>query len=585
MRKCTSLLAILLLVLIAGSISCCQKTPPADLVLLNGKIVTLGEVSPVVQALAVSGSHIVAIGSDNQIKSYIGESSKVIDLHGKLAIPGIIESHGHFLSLGRSRMQLDLTQTKNWDEIVEMVKAAVAHAKPGEWIQGRGWHQEKWDHPPVPNVDGLPLHDSLSAVSPRNPVLLTHASGHSCLANAKAMELAGIDEKNPNPEGGEIVKDKTGRPIGAFRETAEDPLVEAHKQWLSGRTPEQLRQEMIKALQLADQACLTNGITTFHDAGVPFAMVDLYKQLVGEKKLRVRLNVMINESNEQLRKQISNYKIPGLGDHHLTVRSIKRLSDGALGSHGAWLLEPYNSLPGSVGLNTEPIAAMKETARIASENGFQLCTHAIGDRANREVLDIYEESFKRNPGQKDLRWRIEHAQHLNPADLPRFGQLGVIASMQGIHCTSDGPWVLKRLGEKRAREGAYMWRKLIDTGALICNGTDVPVEAIDPIANFYALVTRRMKNGDVFFGDQCMTREEALRAYTINGAYAEFAEKIKGSLAPGKLADITVLSNDLLTIPEQDILNTDILYTIIGGEILYRKESQPLRPENTGEKP
>jgi predicted amidohydrolase YtcJ len=571
MKKRISRLTIFLLVLLVGFLPGCKKTQPADLVLRSGKIVTLDEAAPVVEALAIKGDRILALGSDNQIKAYIGELSKVIDLHGELVIPGIIESHGHFIGLGRSKMQLDLTTVKNWDEIVEMVKEAVDQAKPGEWIQGRGWHQEKWDRVPVPGIEGLPFHDSLSKVSPHNPVLLTHASGHSCLANAKAMEMAGIDEKTPNPEGGEIVKDEKGNPIGAFRETAVDLVEEALSAWLSKRTTEQLRQEKIKALQLADQACLANGVTTFHDAGASFALVDLYKQLVQEKKLGVRLNVMLNENNEQLQQKISHYKILGLGDHHLTVRSIKRLIDGALGSHGAWLLEPYLSLPGSVGLNTEPIAAMKLTARIAGENGFQLCTHAIGDRANREVLDIYEEAFKLHPEQKDLRWRIEHAQHLQPSDIPRFGKLGVIASMQGIHCTSDGPWVIKRLGEKRAREGAYVWRKLLDSGAIICNGTDVPVEDINPIANFYALVTRKMKNGRVFYGDQCMTREEALRAYTINGAYAEFAENIKGSLTPGKLADLTVLSKDLLTIPEDEILSTEVLYTIVGGKILYQR--------------
>jgi predicted amidohydrolase YtcJ len=321
---------------------------------------------------------------------------------------------------------------------------------------------------------------------------------------------------------------------------------------------------------LADQACLANGVTSFHDAWTSFETIEIYKQLSRDNKLGVRINAMIGEPNERLKQDISRYKIIGFGDHHLTVRSIKRLIDGALGSHGAWLLEPYNSLPTSVGLNTEPIEAMNVTARIAIENGLQLCTHAIGDRGNRETLDIYEEAFKQHPGKKDLRWRIEHAQHLHPDDIPRFGKLGVIASMQTIHCTSDGPWVIKRLGEKRAKEGAYVWRKLIDSGAVICNGTDVPVENINPIANFYAAVTRKMKDGNVFFGDQKMTREEALRSYTLNGAYASFEENIKGSLTPGKLADITVLSKDIMTIPEDEILSTEVLYTIVGGKVLYQ---------------
>jgi predicted amidohydrolase YtcJ len=270
-----------------------------------------------------------------------------------------------------------------------------------------------------------------------------------------------------------------------------------------------------------------------------------------------------------MKQYLDTYRVIGMGEHHLTVRCIKRLIDGALGSHGAWLLEPYNSLPTSVGLNTEPVEVMKETAAIAMEKGFQLATHAIGDRANRETLDIYEEAFKGNPGKKDLRWRIEHSQHLHIDDIPRFGKLGVIASMQGIHCTSDGPWVIKRLGTKRAKDGAYVWQKLMKSGALICNGTDVPVEDVDPLACFYASVSRKLKDGSYFYPDQKMTREEALRSYTLNGEYASFEENIKGSLTPGKLADTTVLSLDIMAVPEDEILKTRVLYTIVGGQILY----------------
>ena len=564
--RCT---AIFMFVLAMIYTTAWAKKQTADLVLINGKIVTLDESKPEAEAAAVFRGRILEVGSNEEIKSHISPSTRVLDLKGKLAIPGFIESHGHFNSLGRAKMQLDLMKAKNWDRIVAMVERAVKKAKPGEWILGRGWHQEKWDRPPKPNVLGLPLHDSMSKISPQNPVMLTHASGHSCFANARAMALAGIDEKTPDPEGGEIVKDSKGKPIGIFRETAQELLRKALNKYLKGRTPEQLEAEKRKIIELAAKTCLENGITTFYDAGTSFETIDLYKKLVQEKKLPVRLNVMLNEPNQCLRRHISKYRIIRMGDHHLTVRSIKRLIDGALGSHGAWLLEPYASLPESTGLNTESVEAMKETAGIAIENGFQLCTHAIGDRANRVVLNIYEEAFKSHPEKKDLRWRIEHAQHLHPVDIPRFGKLGVIAAMQGIHCTSDGPWVVKRLGEKRSKEGAYAWRKLMDSGAVICNGTDVPVEDIDPIACFYASVTRKMKDGRVFFGDQKMTREEALRSYTVNGAYAAFEEDIKGSLTPGKLADITVLSKDILIIPDDEILSTRVLYTIVGGKILH----------------
>ncbi|MFQ6108634.1 MAG: amidohydrolase [Candidatus Aminicenantales bacterium] len=495
----------------------------------------------------------------------------MIDLEGKLAIPGFIDAHAHFTSIGQAKMRLDLTKVRNWDEIVAMVKEAVEKAQLGEWILGRGWHQEKWDKTPEPNVDGLPFHLSLSKVSPDNPVLLTHASGHSSFANAKAMDLAGITNKTPDPEGGEIVRDAKGNPIGVFRETAQGLLRRALSTSLEKRTPEQRKAERRKAVELAIEECLSKGITSVHDAGSSFETIDLFKEFAQEEKLGLRLYVMIRVGNELLKQRLSDYRIIGLGNNHLTVRSIKRAIDGALGAHGAWLLEPYSDLRSSVGLNTTPIDDLRETADIAITNEFQLCVHAIGDRGNRETLNIFEEAFKAHPEKKDLRWRIEHAQHLHPNDIPRFGELRVVASMQGIHCTSDGPWVIKRLGEKRAEEGAYVWQKLMKSGAIICNGTDAPVEDVDPIPCFYATVTRRLKDGTVFYPDQRMSREEALRSYTLNGAYAAFQEDILGSLTPGKLADITILSKDIMSVPEEEILETEVLYTIVGGKILYEK--------------
>lgn len=560
-------LAATLLIAGFGWLTSCAGQPEvtADLVLRNGKVVTVDEAIPEGQAIAIHGDTIVAVGSDEEISRYVGDATEVIDLNGQLAIPGFIDSHGHFLGVGDAKMQLDLMDVANWDEIVAMVAEAVAEAEPGELIRGRGWHQEKWDRPPPGNVEGLPTHQTLSAVSPDNPVILRHASGHASFANAKAMEMAGITRGTPNPPGGEIVRDAAGEPIGAFRERAQGLLSAAAE----GATPPDPRRQA----ELAAEEALSKGVTTFHDAGVGFETVDLYKQMVDDGALGVRLWVMVRQPNERLARLLPEYRMVGYGDNRLTVRAIKVTADGALGSHGAWLLEPYADLPSSTGLNTTPMEDLRETARIAMDNDFQLCVHAIGDRANREVLDVYEAAFQANPDKSDLRWRIEHAQHLNPEDIPRFGQLGVIAAMQGIHCTSDGPWVVPRLGEQRAREGAYVWRDLWKTGAVISNGTDAPVEDVDPIASYYATVSRKMKNGEVFFPEQRLNRMEALQTYTINAAHAGFEEDIKGSLTPGKLADITVLSKDILTIPEDEIPTAEVIYTIVGGKVMYRSRT------------
>jgi predicted amidohydrolase YtcJ len=478
------------------------------------------------------------------------------------------------MGLGNAKMILDLTRVKDWNEIVTMVGEAAKNAEPGAWIQGRGWHQEKWASPPPGAVEGLPLHIGLSEVSPENPVILTHASGHAGFVNAKAMELAGIDRNTPDPSGGTIVKGPDGEPIGALRETAQRLVRDALQQYLDQRPPEQKRADDEKRVELASQDLLSKGVVSFHDAGSDFATIDFFREMAEAKKLPVRLYVMVRrETNEAMDEKLPQYKMTNAYDGHLTVRSIKRQIDGALGPHGAWLLEPYADLPESSGLVLEPVEDIAKTAEIAVKHGFQVNTHAIGDRANRETLDIYEKAFASAPeGGKNLRWRIEHAQHIDPADVPRFARLGVIASMQGIHCTSDGPWVLKRLGEERAKSAAYVWRDLIASGAMVTNGTDVPVEDADPIASFYASVTRIMSDGTAFFPEQVMTREEALKSYTLQNAYAAFEEDVKGSLTPGKYADVVVLSKDILTVPPEEIPQAKVLYTIVGGKVLYRAE-------------
>jgi len=538
---------------------------PADLVLRNGKIVTMNAPAPTAQAIAVRGDKVAALGSDRDAQQWIGPQTKVIDLHGMLAIPGFIEGHGHFTGVGEFRLGLDLREARTWDDIVAQVARAAKEAKPGEWIVGRGWHQSKWDHAPDPNVEGFPLHDSLDKVSPDNPVLLTHASGHASFVNGKAMQLAGITRDTPNPSGGEILKDQAGNPTGLLRERASGLASGVYGKWQAAH------QDLRKVINLATDEALSKGITTFEDAGSPLPTVDVFRSMADQKQLRIRMWVMLRTSNQLLEPALDRYRTLGADDNHLTIRAIKRQIDGALGSRGAWLLAPYDDKPDSAGLNTEDPADIRKTAELAIQHGYQLCVHAIGDRANREVLDIYEQVFREHPEKRNLRWRIEHAQHLNAADIPRFGKLGVIAAMQGVHCTSDAPYVLLRLGAKRAEEGAYVWQKLMKSGAIVGNGTDAPVEDVSPLASFYASVSRKLKDGSVFFGDQRMSREEALRSYTWNNAYAAFEENVKGSLEAGKLADITVLSRDIMTIPEDQIMSTDVAYTIVGGKVAFER--------------
>lgn len=569
-RSCRGLICVLALLVLAAS-GCGPHVEPADLVLTNGHIATVDSARPTAEAIAVRGDRVVALGTVAEIKPYIGQKTDVIDMAGRFAMPAFTESHAHFMGVGEAKLNLELMKVRNWDEIVAKVADAAKKAQPGEWILGRGWHQEKWDKRPVGAVEGFPTHELLSKAAPNNPVFLTHASGHATIANAKAMELAGVTRKTPNPPGGEILKDRTGNPIGVFRERASGLVGKALAEARAKRAPEQVEADAVREVEMADREYISKGIVSVHDAGVGFETVDLYKKLAEQGKLNVRLYVMLSESAAKLAESGSKYRMIDAANGHLTVRTIKRLMDGALGSRGAWLLEPYADMPTSTGLNTVAPEEMQDTVRFAIENGFQVSTHAIGDRANRETLNVYEETFKAHPDKKDVRWRIEHAQHINAADIPRFGSLGVIAAMQGIHCTSDAPYVLARLGAPRAEEGAYAWQKLMKSGAVIANGTDAPVEETDPLPGYYALVTRKQKNGEVFYGDQRMTREEALEAYTLNGAYAAFEEKTRGSLAPGKFADITVLSADITKVPEEAIQKAEVLYTIVGGKVRYKK--------------
>jgi hypothetical protein len=389
------------------------------------------------------------------------------------------------------------------------------------------------------------------------------------------MKMAEVTKATADPGGGKILRDSDGNATGLFNERAQSLISDALARDRATRTPAQTEADLRTVIDLAAKEALSKGLTTVSDAGSPPSTIEVMKKVVDEGKLPVRVWMMLRETPDKLASDMPKYRVINYGDRRFTVRAIKRAIDGALGSRGAWMLDPYADLTTTNGMNTDSLEDIQQSAELAIKYGYQVAVHAIGDRGNREVLNIYQKTFAGHPNEngRALRWRIEHAQHLSAADIPRFAQLGVIASMEGVHCTSDAPYVLARLGPRRAEEGAYVWQKLMKSGAIIANGTDAPVEDIDPIATFYASVTRRLKDGTVFFADQRMSRMEALRSYTINAAFADFDESIKGSLVVGKLADITVFSKDLLTVPEDQIQSADVLFTIVGGKVQFSRNS------------
>ena len=484
----------------------------------NGKVATVDGELGNLEAIAITGERIAQVGSNEEIERLIGTNTAVIDLAGRLVIPGFIEGHGHYLGFGQARQILDLTDAKTWQDILNKVSAAVDKAQPGEWIFGRGWHQEKWQSVPDDSVEGVPTHKSLTVISSNNPVYLTHASGHAAFANAAALAAAGIGTATKDPKGGTIIRDGQGFATGLLRENAQDYVEAAIATYNERLSPAEAEFTLREQVALAGAEALRNGVTSFHDAGASFKTIDFFKKLEAEGELPVRLYVMVRgEENRTLDRMLPDYFMPAQGNDFLTVRSIKRQLDGALGAHGAWLLAPYSDLQDSEGLILETIRTLQRTAELAAKHGFQLNIHAIGDQANRETLNIYERAWVTlgELNGAELRWRIEHAQHIDPVDVPRFGKLGVIAAVQGVHCTSDGPWIEQRLGKERTKLTSYPWRSLIEGGAIIGNGTDVPVEPISAIASFYASVSRKMTSGERFHPEHVMTREEALASYTI----------------------------------------------------------------------
>ncbi|MHC4661385.1 MAG: amidohydrolase [Planctomycetota bacterium] len=538
------------------------EAPPsiADAVFTNGDIYTMDKEQPRAKAIAVAGGKIISVGNDSDILEFCGPDTKKVDLKGRFVVPGLIDSHAHpadFGSLITGR--LDLRETKSYGEMLEAVKKAIAKADKGDWIVGARWDQASWGE------EKLPTHHKLSEISPRNPVWLTRVDGHSGLANARAMKLAGISDSTPNPEGGEILRDAQGKATGIFVDGAKG-LITYFIRYTGGGSMEDY-------LLAAQKRCLSVGLTGVHDAGVSPAQIGLYKKLADDGKLKLRVYAMV-DSGSAGRYFERNKPLIGYRGNRVTVRAVKCMMDGAMGSRGAWLLSDYSDRRGHRGLPLQSPEFIRKISRAALQRGFQVCTHAIGDRANRETLDAYEKALKKNPV-KDHRFRIEHAQMVALEDIPRFAKLGIIPSMQPTHCTSDMRWAEARVGPERLK-GCYAWAKFLRAGCRIAGGSDFPIESENPLLGFYAAVTRTNSKGLPEGGwrpEDKMTREQALRSFTIDAAHAAFEEKIKGSLEAGKLADFTVLSKNIMTCKPAEILKTECLMTVIGGEIVFEKNS------------
>ncbi len=545
--------------------------PVADLLLVNADVVTVDEALPRAEAVAIAGNRILDVGTTEAMSAYRGEQTEVIDLQGQMVIPGFIEGHGHYTSFGGSLMILDFRYAKSFAEIVSMVAEAAAETPAGEWIIGRGWHQDKWETRESELVEGLPVHDSLSAATPDHPVMLIHTSGHAVFVNDYAMRLVEVDGDTKPPPGGEIVRDAEGEATGMMREAAQDVFRAAYSGH-QGRRPAGVEEaELRRMITLAGEASLKQGITSFQDLGTTFAEVDLIRTMADEGNLPVRLYMAFEEQASDMEDRLDDYRMVGYGNNFLTVRSIgEKVLDGALGTHGGWLLEPYSDMPDSYGLNVVPLEEIEASARLAMKHDYQMAIQGIGDRAYRELLDIYEAEFAKHPDKTDLRWRIEHAQVIHPDDVARTVELGVIPAVQGIFACSDGPWVVDRLGEARTRERGYIFNTLAEAGLVPTNGTDPPVDEISPIGSFHCSVTRKLPDGTLFQPQEAYSRERALYSYTMGNAIAAFEEDIKGSVTPGKLADITVLSQNLLDVPDDALLDTDVVMTIVGGEVRYR---------------
>ncbi len=556
--------ALIISIALLSFVSISPKTEPADLVFRNGNIYTVNERQPNAQAIAVKGNRIIFVGTDAEVKKYEGKATRVVDLKGRTVVPGMTDSHNHLIGVGLREMTLNLEGTTSLEDFLAKVKARVERAKPGEWITGRGWIETFWK-PPV-----FPTRQDLDKVAPNNPIFLDRADGHGAVVNTAALKIAAVDRDTPNPFGGEISKDKAGEPNGMLLDNAQD-LVTRH-------IPQTKPAEYEQAVLLGVKREIELGWCQIQDAGGSYADVALYRKLYDEGKIKLRIYKAVHGPSESAQRLLREGATIGAYDGRFTVRTIKVVSDGALGSRGAALLEPYSDKPETSGFLTVKEEELLPMLSEALRQGIQVETHAIGDRANRFILDSYEKAMTAvPPGQRKIsepRWRVEHAQIVSPVDIPRFAKLGVIPSMQPSHAIGDLHFAPSRLGIKRL-EGAYAWQSFIKSGSMVVAGSDAPVERGEPMIEFYAAVARRDQkgfSGEGWHPEQAVSREQALKMLTLWPAFAAFEEKTKGSIEAGKFADLTVLSADIMKISEPLILKTRCVMTVIGGEIVYESQ-------------
>lgn len=528
-----------------------------DLIFINAGIYTVDNARPMASALAVKDDRIVFVGSDSEARVLGRNNARIVDLKGRIVIPGMVDAHAHLLGLATSLRNVLLAGSSSYDEVIRRVTERARTVKPGEWIEGRGWDQNLWPE------KSFPTHEALSRATPKNPVVVRRIDGHAILANAMAMRLAGITAATKDPEGGRIVRLPNGDPSGVFVDNASG-LVSRRIPSASDAT---LRDATLAAVAEANRW----GLTGIHDAGESRRAIEIFESLARAGRFNLRNYVMVSDNEPDIRYYTNRGPRNGLYGGRIWVRAIKTYADGALGSRGAALLAAYSDDPGNVGLLVSQPAHIQQVAELGLRTGFQVNTHAIGDRGNRVALDAFAGALRAVPT-ADHRFRIEHAQVLSPQDIPRFSQLGVIPSMQASHQTSDMRWAEARVGQERVR-GAYAWRSLLNTGVVIPNGSDFPVEEVNPLISFHSAVTRQDATNWPAGGwhpDQAMTRDEALRAMTIWPAYAAFQEKELGSLTPGKYADFVVLDRDIMRVAPTEILGTRVLATYLGGKIVYQ---------------